>query len=70
MGFACDSRAAFTAKVPENTHHLKAESLVETGIEVIPRLAVGSVVAAVGRDSPGVIKSGVFNERGSTEAPS
>jgi hypothetical protein len=70
MGFACDSRAAFTAKVPENTHRLKAESLVETGIEVIPRLAVGSVVAAVGRDSPGVIKSGVFNERGSTEAPS
>ena len=69
MDFACDSGAAFTGKVPENTHRLKAESLVETGIEVIPWLAVSSVVAAVGRDSPGVIQSGVFNERGSTEAP-
>jgi hypothetical protein len=36
MGFACNSRAVFTGKVPENTHSLKAELLVETGIEVIP----------------------------------
>lgn len=49
MDFACDSRAAFKGKVPENTHRLKAESLVETGIEVIPWLAVSSVVA-VDRD--------------------
>jgi hypothetical protein len=35
MGVATDGRVAFTGKVPENSHSLKAESHEETGIEVI-----------------------------------